>query len=93
MVGSVNMQHMADRITASAEEVAYPYIIRGLPITQESFHEHLMLRNETVDDFIHAARNDLRSVDRVDEARASIYLRVKHLHHKFRLRRMRRHTT
>jgi len=70
MVGSINMQHMADRITASAEEVAYPYIIGRLPITQENF-----------------------SVDRVDAARASMYLRVKRLHHRFRLRRMRRHTT
>jgi hypothetical protein len=87
------MQHMADRITASAEEVAYPYIIGRRPITQENFHEHLLLRHETVDDFIHAARNDLRSVDRVDEARAWMYLRVKRLHHKFRLRPMRRHTT
>jgi hypothetical protein len=93
MVGSINMQHMADRITASAEEVAYLYIIGRLPITQENFHEHLLLRHETVDDFIHAARNDLRSVDRVDAARASMYLRVKRLHHRFRLRRMRRHTT
>jgi hypothetical protein len=92
MVGSINMLHMADRITAS-EEVAYPYIIGRLPITQENFHEHLLLRSETVDDFIHAARNDLRSVDRIDEARASTYLRVKRLHHKFRIWRMRRHTT